>query len=57
MPLADLEDDLLARHDVTAVAVDQDDPPKAVADEVLDQLDQQVEVCPGPADRVPAKSR
>jgi len=44
VPLADLEDGLLARCDVAAVAVDEHDPSKAVRDQVLGQVVEQVEV-------------
>jgi len=38
VPLADLEDGLLARCDVAAVTVDEHDPSKAVRDQVLGQV-------------------
>ena len=44
--LAGLEDRLLRRHDVAAVAVQEHDPAEAVTDQVVDQVAQQVEISP-----------
>ena len=44
MPLPELEDGLLARRDVAAVAVDEHDPAEAVREQALGQVVEQVEI-------------
>ena len=44
--LPGLEHGLAGRHDVAPVAVQENDPPKAVSDHVIDQVAQDVEVGP-----------
>ena len=46
VPLAGLEDRLLARRDVAAVAVQEQDPAEAVREQVFDQVVDEVEVDP-----------
>ena len=46
MALADLEDRLLGRDVVAAVAIDEDDPSESVNEETLDEVVEKIEVDP-----------